>query len=257
MTYILTIIDVFSKYAWAIPIKKKTGEEITKAFKNIFKNRYPKKLQTDKGLEFINKNTKALFKEYDINWFSTENETKAQVVERFNRTLKSKMFKYFSQNNTRKWIDILDDLLYNYNHSYHRSIKMTPIEGSKDINSKTVYNNLFPSEKTIKKKPKYQVDDRVRISKKRKSFVKGYLPNFTDEVFIITEVLKTNPITYKLKDLNNEDIIGTFYEKELVKYDHEMYEIEEVIKKLKGKVLVKWKGYKEPSWINEKELVLI
>ena len=92
MNFILTVIDIFSKYAWAIPIKRKTGEKITKAFRKIFEFRSPKKLQTDKGLEFINKDTQSLFRKYVIIWFSTENETKAQVVERYNRTLKTKRF---------------------------------------------------------------------------------------------------------------------------------------------------------------------
>ena len=89
MNYILTVIDIFSKYAWAIPIKKKTGEEITRAFSKIFEYRSPRKLHTDKGLEFINKDTQSLFRKYGIHWFSTENETNAQVVERFNQTLKT------------------------------------------------------------------------------------------------------------------------------------------------------------------------
>ena len=252
--YILTVIDIFSKYAWAIPIKKKTGEEITKAFKEIFKHRIPQKLHTDKGLEFINKNTQSLLKEKNINWFATENETKAQVVERFNRTLKSRMFKYFTHHDTKKWVDIIDDLSRNYNNSYHRSIKMTPIEGSKKKNEKTVYNNLFP-DKIHYKPPKFKLDDRVRISKKRKDFTKGYLPNFTQEIFIIHEVLKTDPPTYKLKDMNNEIIIGSFYENEMVKYDHEYYEIEKIIRKKKDKLLIKWKGYDKSTWINEKDLI--
>ena len=104
--YILAVIDIFSKYAWAVPIKKKTGDEIAEAFKNIFKERIPRKIHTDKGLEFINKPTQELFKKHGIHWFATENETKAQVVERFNRTLKTKMWKYFTENETKKWIDI-------------------------------------------------------------------------------------------------------------------------------------------------------
>ena len=256
--YILTVIDIFSKYAWAIPIKRKTGEEITKAFEHIFKERRARKVHTDKGLEFINKPTQTLFKKYNIKWFATENETKAQVVERFNRTLKSKMYRYFTQNDTKYWIDILDDLLYNYNHSYHRSIKMTPTEGSLHENSAVVHKNLYPKPKpviTIKHK-NFNIGDRVRISKKRKDFTKGYLPNFTKEIFIIDKVLETDPPTYKLKDLNNEDIIGSFYEPEMVKYDSETYEIEYIVKKRKGKLLVKWKGYETPSWIDEQELKL-
>ena len=257
INYILTIIDVFSKYAWAIPIKKKTGNDISKAFENVFKERIPRKIHTDKGLEFINKPAQELFKKHRIHWFATENETKAQVVERFNRTLKSKMWKYFTQKKTKKWIDILPDLVKNYNTSNHRSIKMTPEQGSLSKNSKSVYENLFPSTETKLQTSKFKTGDRVRISRKFKDFRKGYLPNFTEEVFIIAEVLKTNPVTYKIKDMNNEVIIGSFYEQEMVKYKSELYEVEKILKRNKGKLLVKWKGYKTTSWINEKDLTEI
>src|ERR1044072_2873130 len=104
---------------------------------------------------------------------------------------------------------------------------------------------------------KFKTGDRVRISRKFKDFRKGYLPNFTEEVFIIAEVLKTNPVTYKIKDMNNEVIIGSFYEQEMVKYESELYEVEKILKRNKGKLLVKWKGYKTTSWINEKDLTEI
>lgn len=252
--YILTVIDIFSKFAWALPIRKKTGEEIKNAFVTLFKERIPLKIQTDKGLEFINKTTQELFKKHQVHWFSTENETKAQVVERFNRTLKSKMWKYFTHTNSKKWIDILQALVYNYNNSYHRSIKMTPTEGSLEKNSVKVYDALFPPKLVKENVPQYNIGDRVRISKKYREFRKGYLPNFTTEIFIVSEVLKTSPVTYKLKDMDGEELLGSFYAEELSKYDSEIYEIDKVLKKSKGKLLVKWRGYDKPSWIMQKDL---
>lgn len=257
INYILTVIDIFSKHVWAVPIKNKTGNDIAEAFQNIFKQRTPRKIHTDKGLEFINSPTQKLFKKHEIHWFATENETKAQVVERFNRTLKSKMWKYFTENKTKKWIDILQDLVKNYNTSYHRSIKMTPEQGSLKENIKIVYSNLFPSTKTRLIKQKFKVGDRIRISRKLKDFRKGYLPNFTEEVFTISKVLETEPVTYKIKDINDEDIIGSFYEQEMVKYESELFEIEKILKINKGKMLVKWKGYEHPSWITKKDLIQI
>lgn len=254
--YILTIIDIFSKYAWAIPIRKKTSEEIKASFEKVFQERVPFKIQSDFGLEFRNKPTQDLFKKHGIQWFSTQNETKAQVVERFNRTLKTRMWKYFTQMKTKKWVNILQDLIHNYNNSFHRSIQMTPYEASLNKNSKTVYENLFPQTENISKKPYFNVGDRVRISKKRKDFHKGYLPNFTDELFIISKILSTEPITYKLRDMNNEEIVGSFYEQELSKYSSDVYEIEKILKKFKGKILVKWKGYDNPSWISQDDLTL-
>ena len=215
--YILTVIDVFSKYAWAIPIKRKTGDEISRSFEILFKERKPKKLHTDKGLEFINRSTKLLFKEQDVHWFATENETKAQVVERFNRTLKNRMWKMFTRLQSNKWVRILPDVVYNYNSTKHRSIGMTPVEGSKKENEASVYRKLFPKNSEPIKKPKFNVGDVVRITVKRGDFRKGYRPTFTKELFTIVEILKTDPITYKITALDGEEIQGSFYEEEMVK----------------------------------------
>lgn len=238
--YLLTVIDCFSKYAWSIPIHYKRGKDIVKAFNKIFKirsndpdsnirGRKPSKIQTDLGKEFYNKDVQQLFKENNIIHFSTHSNYKASIVERFNRTLKEKMWKYFtnkriSEKQTYKWIDILDDLMYNYNNSYHSSIKMTPVEASKKENLQQVDDNLFSNKKVIVKKPKFKIGDLVRINKYKSIFAKGYLPNYTKEVFVIDEIIKSNKnkkivepvITYKIKALNGEEILGIFYEKELV-----------------------------------------
>jgi Integrase core domain/Domain of unknown function (DUF5679) len=141
--YLLTVIDCFSKFGWAIPIKNKTGDETVRVFEVLFKNRKPQKIQTDKGKEYYNSKLNKLFKDNDITHFSTESDKKASIVERFNRTIKDKMWRIFTQNNNHKWIHIIDDLLKNYNNSYHRSIKMNPIEASKKENRELIYNNLF------------------------------------------------------------------------------------------------------------------
>ena len=211
--YILTVIDVLSKYAWAIPIKRKSGDFIVEAFQSIFKERKPKLLQTDHGSEFISKKTQALLKSHNIDWFETYNTVKAQIVERFNRTLKDKMYKYFTANDTKRWIDVLQDLVENYNNSYHRSIKMTPKEASE--NPGKASESLYGTKHT-KTKPKFSPGDFVRISKYRKTFKRGYTANYTDEVFVVTDVLETNPVTYRIAEIRNADkIIGTFYEEEL------------------------------------------
>ena len=139
INYILTVIDVFSRYAYAYPIKNKTGDYITEAFQKLFEIQTPKLLQTDKGTEFINKKTQSLFKKHNVKWFTTENLTKAQMVERFNRTLKDRMYKYFTAADTKRWVggnpgeaEVLQDLVENYNTSYHRTIKMTPEEAVQD-----------------------------------------------------------------------------------------------------------------------------
>ena len=211
--YILTVIDVLTKYAWAIPIKRKTGDFITHAFKTLFKERKPTLLQTDAGTEFINKKTQELLEKNNIKWFQSQNETKAQIVERFNRTLKDRMYKYFTANNTKRWIDVLSDLVHNYNNSFHRSIKMTPVQARE--NPVKAWENLN-AETIVRTKLTYKPGDFVRISKYRGKFKRGYTPNYTSEVFVVTDVLKTTPVTYRIAEIRNADkIIGTFYPEEL------------------------------------------
>ena len=205
----MTVLDVFSKYGWIVPLKTKTGVEVANALRHIFKVRKPEKLWVDKGKEFYNKDVKSL-----IDIYSTENEEKASVVERWNRTMKEKMFKYFSANNTRKYIDVLDEMVKSYNETVHSSIKMTPIEASKEMNENKVWLNLYSIPKEGKD-PKYSVGDKVRITKKKTTFEKGYTPRWTEEVFTIDEVLRTDPPTYKITDYNDERIQGSFYEPEL------------------------------------------
>ena len=154
-----------------------------------------------------------MFQENDIKWFETYNTVKAQIVERFNRTLKDRMYKYFTANDTKRWVDVLPDLVYNYNNSYHRSIKMTPVEASE--NPRKAWDNLYGS-KDEKSKPKFKPGDFVRISKYCGKFKRGYTANYTNEVFVVTDVLETTSFTYKIAEIRNaEKIIGTFYEEEL------------------------------------------
>ena len=258
-TFLLTVIDVFSKQAWCFPLKNKSANSIVTAFETLLKDHQVRNLQTDQGKEFLNKQLQTLLKKHNVNFFTTFNEeTKASVVERFNRTLKTKMWKYFTQYNTRRYLDILDDLLYSYNHTYHRSIKMTPADVN-DQNKQQVWNNLYgKAEKFIT--PKLKVGDTVRISKAKKQFKKGYLPNWSDEIFTVHEVKSTQPPVYLLKDYHEEVLEGTFYEQELQKVKvstDKLYMVESVLDKRKrrGKTeyLVKWKGYPDSfnQWVTD------
>ena len=125
--FLLTCIDVFSKFAWVLPLKNKTGESLVKGFQSILDTgRSLEKLQTDKGTEFLNRKFQSFPKEKNIHFFTTNSELKASVVERFNRTLKTRMWKYFTAKNNRVYIDILQDIVHGYNNSYHRSTGRAP-----------------------------------------------------------------------------------------------------------------------------------
>ena len=254
--YLLMVLDLFSKYGWIVPLKTKTGLEVSKAFESIFKKGKPKKLWVDKGKEYYNKNMLDLLAKNNIEIYSTENEEKSSVCERWNRTIKEKMYKRFTMQNNTVYIEILPKILSSYNNSKNRSIGMTPNQARKPQNYGKVYFNLY-GDLTESQKPTFKIGDTVRISKyKRKTFDKGYTPNWTEEVFVISEIQPTDPITYKIKDLNGEEIRGTFYREELQKRDQTIYRIEKVIRKTKDKALVKWKGYPAEfnSWIPLKDL---
>ena len=209
----------------------------------------------DKGKEFHNKDVKDL-----IELYSTENQEKSSVVERWIRTMKEKMWKYFSANSTNVYINVLPDLVREYNNTRHSSIKMTPMKASKKENELRVWRNLYPDYLEIKDiKPKFSVGDRVRISKKKKTFEKGYTTRWLEEIFTIVEVKRMSPVTYKIADLNREEVTGTFYEPELQKTSQELFRIEKVSKRGKKKSLVKWKGYSDDfnSWVDNKDTVNI
>ena len=251
--YLLTCIDIFSKYSWVIPIKDKRGITIKNALEKIFKERKPKFLWTDKGTEFYNKQVQDLLNENNIKLYSTNNsEIKSAVIERFNRTFKNMMYKKFTENNNTIFYNILNELVNNYNNKYHSTIKMTPIEASKKINEKKI-KNIYNFEKT-KKPDKFKIGDRVRISLEKNIFEKGYETNWTQEIFTIYDIKYSNVPYYYLKDLNNEKLQGTFYEQELQKTKQDdLYTIEKILKTDKNKIYVKWRGYDNSfnSWINK------
>ena len=248
--FLLCVIDIFSKYAWVVPSKDKKGISIVTAFQSISKqsNRKPNKIWVDKGSEFYNASFKKWLQDNGFPMYSTHNEGKSVVAERFIRTLKSKTYKYMTSISKNVYIDKLDDIVNEYNNTYHTTIKMKPI----DVKDNTYIN----TDKEINNKdPKFKVGDRVRISKYKNIFAKGYTPNWSEEVFVIKKV--KNPWTYVINDLNDEEITGTFYEKELQKTNQEEFRIEKVIKRKGNKIYVKWKGYNNSfnSWIDKASLV--
>jgi len=261
--FILTVIDIFSRYAWARPLKTKSGKEVTAAFEDIFKEgRIPRRIQTDQGKEFENRDVLALFAKHDIELFSVKSAYKAAIVERFNRTLKHRLWRYFTMSTKEKWTDVLQDVVNAYNNSVHRTLGRKPTDITPAVVG-DVREEVFSNRPPSRKKGDIKVGDTVRISKVKSVFAKGYLPNWTEEIFTVASInRKTSPITYKLKDYNGEEIEGSFYREEIEHIIHEddEYIVEEVLRTEKRGnerwSLVKWAGYPSSmnSWVRSADI---
>ena len=260
--YILTIIDILSRYGWARPLKSKTGPEVARAFQSVFNQskRIPQRIQTDQGKEFENRQMKALMQKYNIELFSTKSAYKAAMVERWNRTLKEQIWKYFTAWNTHKWIDKLQVLVDNYNHRVHRMIKEKPANVN-DSNAMIIWERLHGTPPSGREKSLLQIGDRVRLSKVKSIFAKGYLPNWTEEEFFIDQVnTKYHPITYKVCDYHGNVVEGSFYRYELqsVARTQDKYIIDRIVRQQRRKdgkqwYLVHWRGYPSSmdSWVRK------
>ena len=285
-TFLLTVIDCFSKFAWVEALRNKTGGEILAALKRILKRaspRKPKRLQTDKGSEFLNAQVQRFLSKRNIEFFTTNSEMKAAIVERFNRTLKTRMFKHFTNAATARYIDVLQSLVSGYNATRHGSIQMRPIDVRKKDESiirqrlyrpKTINphhrrrlrrprdspgTQVLKKGARMKKTYKYAIGELVRISKARRVFRKGYLPNWTEETFTIYNRKNIGEPFYYLRDFDGERIKGGFYEQELQSVkESEEYRIESVLTSKPGSdgktlYLVKWQGWPEKfnSWVED------
>ena len=209
--YFLCAINLYSKYAFVIPLKDKKGISIVNAFDKIIKQskRKPNKIWVDQGSEFYNRDFKKWLSDNNIIMYSSYNEGKSVVAERFIRTLKNKLYTNMTATGKNVYYDVLDDVVNKYNKTKHSTIKMKPIDVK---NNKRVY-----IDEHNEKDSRFKVGDRVRISKLKNIFAKGYTPNWSREILIVNKINDTVPYTYNIKDLNNEEIIGSFYDRELQK----------------------------------------
>ena len=199
--YLLKVIDVFSKYAWVIPVKNKGSKEMLAAFKDLFTKshpRIPKKIQTDAGKEFLNGDVQKYLKDKGILHFYSNSDQKAAVVERFNRTLKTRIWTYFTAKQTNKYIDNLNDFVQSYNNSYHRSIGMKPVDVRKSDQDR-IWNRLYGNNISAQSR-KVAIGQKVRISKVKGVFEKGYVPNWSEEHFHVEQPIHKGKPVYKLKD---------------------------------------------------------
>ena len=201
------------------------------------------------GQNIIAKNMKDLLQKHNITLYSTENEEKSIVCERWNRKIKTKMWKQFTVQGNTVYLHTLPKILKQYNNTKHSSIKMTPVEASKKKNESTVYFNLYGDMEQLSSKPRFKIGDKVRISKyERKVFDKD-----THLIGLVDKIQSTNPITNRLKDLNKEEIQGSFYEPELLKAKQDIFRIDKVSRRdyKKKQALVKWLRHSNDfnSWI--------
>ena len=268
--YILTCIDILSRHGWARPLKTKKGNEVASAIEDIFKasKRKPRRIQTDQGTEFYNTKVKSLLDKDNIELFSVMSPKKCALVERWNRTIKTKLWKYFTSRNTYKWLDVLPKIVRAYNHSKHRVIKMKPADVNKE-NASLVWERLYGKDERHKRTIKgIEHGDTVRISKAKGQFEKGYLPNWSREEFFVKNINdKFLPSMATLKDHKGEEIEGNFYQEEIQKInrdpDDDVYEMEKIIrqKRKDGEIwyLVKWLGYDNDfnSWIRKRDVTAV
>ena len=262
--YILVAIDDFTKYCWLRALKDKTPGSVKDAFADIFKadKVVPHRLRTDRGKEFDNKTLMSFYKDHDILYFTTTNQTiKCAIVERVNRTLKSRFFRYFTSKGKHRYIDTLQQFADGYNDSYHRSIRMTPRQAL-TADPKTVFANLYEG-KSLKEllqtttKPKAKEGDIVRIAYDKGKFDKSYFSTFTDQTAVVDKVIEKPKPLYSLVDYKNDTIPRHFYKEELQPIPEPSYRIEKILRQRerdgKTEYFVKFLNYpsSENAWVSD------
>ena len=267
--FLLTVVDAFSRKAWVRPVKNKTGERVAEALEDVLKEADCFSLQTDKGKEFYNDKVRSVLRRRNIKHFSTENETvKASIVERFNKSLRLRLHRSMTARGTERFLQTLPDVVKAHNRTYNSSIGMAPADVN-DANRERVFQRLDSLTRTRPRQfrvsergSEIEPGDKVRITKARGAFERGYTPNWTREVFTVTSVLSDRrPTRYAIEDYDGEPVKGTFYRQELqLVKDPDRYAVEEVLatrRRRGGKeFLVKWLGYPESfnSWVAEKDM---
>lgn len=217
--FLLTIIDCFSRYAMAIPIKSKHGKVVKAALQKAFKKmKIPKKLQTDQGREFYNRHVSEYLQQNNIVHFSVLSDLKAQMVERFNRTLRAKILKYMIAKKTLRYVNVLPDIVHGYNSTPHSALEGLSPKQVKKSNEKEVWHILYDDYLANKKKKhQFEINDFVRLAIKRGPFTK-MTKTFGDDIFIVSNKIHSDPPTYNVRTLKDHMLIdGTFYESQLQK----------------------------------------
>ena len=203
--FILVVIDCFSKKLWARAMKSKRGEETADSLRSIFLSmQYPvQSIIFDEGLEYLNIHCKNLFEELNIHYYHIRGKHKASSAERVNRTLKNAIWKYFTEQKRQRWVDVLPQLVSNYNMTYHNTIKMRPNDVTWH-NRKQVFKTMFPKIRNIVK-CRLRVGQRVRVALNKDIFAKGYTVNWSKDIFTIVKAFQKNGVCwYRLADDENK-----------------------------------------------------
>lgn len=265
--YLLCLLEVFSRKLYIKILKDKSSISVTNAFDELQKkiNIFPRKIVCDMGAEFKCRQFIDYCKKNNIKIIFTTNDTKAANVERAQRSFQGILYRILEEKQTKKYLDHLQDTLRIYNNRKNRMTGFSPNNAIKNENIASVQiklNKYYGVKISDRKKPRYKKGDSVRVLEKRGKFARGYQPYFSEEVFKIKNILLNLPQPrYVLSSFDeSEQIIGTFYEREITKASHEEHKIEKIIKsrKYKGKkqFFVKWAGYSHEnnSWVTEKDI---
>ena len=252
--FLLMGIDPFSRYGFSEPLKNKKSETVLNGFKEMLRkaNKYPSSVMTDGGTEFTNSLFIQFCKRNSIEFKRSYTSYHASFVERFNRTIKNRIYSYMDGARTERFIDVLQDIISSYNNTVHRMISLKPADAELKHNHFKVREKMQQYYSKFKdQKPKYKVGDTVRISTNKNKFHRGFEIQNQNEIFVVGAInTKLPKPLYKLHKYGNpyELIKGSFYEHELTLTRIEKFHIEKILKKSKKQVLVKWQGYTEPTW---------
>jgi len=277
VTYLLIVIDIFSRFLWIKPLKDKEASTVIKAFKEIFaqSKRKPRRIRTDRGSEFTAKETRKFFKEENIHQMFTSNETQANYAERVIKTIKTKIFRFMTAKNTFKYLDLLPKFVKSYNNTWHHGIRARPVDVTKKNEKRLWWQMYWPeeflSEKESKKskrgkKYKFEIGNNVRLSVTRRAFNREYDQRWTGELFVVKSrfMREQNIPMYRVTDYEGENIDGSFYENEMQRVNppskNDLFVIDKIIdRKVEDKVKMVKVRYrfwpvKYDRWIKESSI---